>query len=119
MCFVVSVLNHIIFYRVFPKLRIMRKQGSNFLVEHIKGLSSDEARYGIATVQPNRGIKKCRIRNIWVEYLITERDIVLIAPKPCRICEQIDGCTEDFVLHVIEKYNNRQDKSGTHYYLRP
>jgi hypothetical protein len=94
----------------------MRKQGSNFLVEHIKGLSSDEARYGIATVQPNRGIKKCRIRNIWVEYLITDLDIVLIAPKPCRICEQLDGCTEDFVLQVIEKYN-RQDKSGTYYGL--
>ena len=64
----------------------MRKQIYNFLVEHIRGISGDEARYGIAILQPDRGIKKCKIRKLTVEYLLSNAEIVIICPKSCGRC---------------------------------
>jgi hypothetical protein len=73
-------------------------------VESIKGLSCDDITYGIATVQPNRAIKRCRIRNLRIEYyLISEVAVVLVIPKSCSLCEKGDECTDDFIMQIIEK----------------
>ena len=43
-----------------------------FLKEILKDITDENARYGITTVQPDRALKKCKIRNILVEYFLTE-----------------------------------------------
>jgi hypothetical protein len=92
----------------------MRKQGYNFLIEHIRGISGDEARYGIAILQPERGIKKCKIRKLTVEYLLSNAEIVLICPKSCCGCGRKDVCMDEFVLQIIEKYNDKTQRSNSH-----
>jgi hypothetical protein len=85
------------------------------LVENI-GRSLDDSRYGIATVQPNRAIKKCRIRNLRVEYIISESAIILTLPKSCKKCV----CTDDFILQIIEKIANKgQPPTGEARYYIP
>jgi hypothetical protein len=88
------------------------------LVENI-GRFLDDSRYGIATVQPNRAIKKCRIRNLRVEYIISESAIILTLPKSCKKCGCMDDCTDDFILQIIEKIANKgQPPTGeAHYYI--
>ncbi len=88
------------------------------MVENI-GRSLDDSKYGIATVQPNRAIKKCRIRNLRVEYIISESAIILTLPKSCKKCGCIDDCTDDFILQIIEKMANKgQPPTGeAHYYI--
>ncbi len=73
------------------------------MVESIKGISCDNARYGITTVQPNRAIRKCRIRNLRIEYYLSRIAVVLVIPKSCGVCERNDECTDDFILQIIEK----------------
>ena len=68
-----------------------------------KGKSCDELRYGITTVQPNRAIKKCRIRNLLIGYYLSEVAVVLVIPKSCGQCERTDDCTDDFILQIMEK----------------
>ncbi len=74
-----------------------------FLAENVKGNSDKDAKYGIATVQPNRAIRKCRIRNLRVEYFLSAIEVLLVTPKSCAICDRKDDCTDDFVIQIIEK----------------
>jgi|GEM_PF-1180089 len=88
------------------------------LVETVKG-ASDDSRYGITTVQPNRALKKCRIRSLLVEYVINRSVVVLTIPRSCGACERIDDCTDDFIIQIIEKTNPKMQDSNTntHYFL--
>jgi hypothetical protein len=88
------------------------------LVENI-GRSLDNSTYGIATVQPNRAIKKCRIRKLLVEYIINENAIILTLPKSCKKCACMDDCTDDFIIQIIQKIANKgQPPAGeAHYYI--
>ncbi len=71
-------------------------------MESVKDVSYDTT-YGIATVQPNRAIKKCRIRNLRIEYLTSDIATVLTIPRSCGNCEKMDECTDDFILQIMEK----------------
>ena len=71
----------------------------------------DDARYGIATVQPNRAVKKCRIRNLRVEYCLSKIAVFLAIPKACVNCEKQDFCTDDFAEQIIQKYNEQHNNS--------
>lgn len=72
------------------------------MVETI-GRNIDEARFGITTVKPNRAIKKCRIRSLLIEYIISDTAVILTIPKSCGECERMDECTDDFILQIMEK----------------
>jgi hypothetical protein len=82
------------------------------LVESIRDVSCDPA-YGIATVKPNRAIKKCRIRNLRIEYLTSDIATVLTIPRSCGNCEKMDECTDDFLLQIMEKLNANKQGSST------
>ena len=86
-------------------------------MEYTEGVSGEGARYGIANLQPNRAIKKCKIRNLTVEYFLSEIAVFLITPKPCSFCERRDECTDDFVEQIIEKYNDRHPESDAYFLL--
>jgi hypothetical protein len=64
----------------------MLREKATVLVELFSG-TFDDARYGIATVQPSRSIKKCRIRNLRVEYGLSKIAVFLAVPKACINCE--------------------------------
>jgi hypothetical protein len=81
------------------------------LVEIAKGLIDEDARYGIATVQPNRALKKCRIRNLRVEYFLSEIAVFLVEPRACRLCDRNFECSDDFVLQILEKQNGQNYSS--------
>lgn len=73
-------------------------------MESIKDFSRDDITYGIATVQPKPAIKRCRIRNLRVEYyLISEAAVALVIPKSCSQCKRGEECTDDFIMQIIEK----------------
>jgi hypothetical protein len=91
------------------------KQGV-FLVE-LKDMISNGAKFGIATIKPNHTIKKCRIRNLNVEYFLFETAVLLITPKACLFCERENCCTDDFITQIIEKYNYAQRDIGANYVL--
>jgi hypothetical protein len=79
-------------------------------VEFIKDIIDEDARYGIATVKPNRAVKKCRIRRLRVEYFLTNYAIFLVTPQSCCKCDRIEDCQDDFIIQIIEKFNaNHQD----------
>ncbi len=78
-----------------------------FLVEDIKEITGEDAKYGIAILQPNRALKKCKIRSLWVEYFLGTFAVFLVTPKPCRACDRMDDCSDDFVLQIIEKSNEK------------
>ena len=86
-------------------------------MEDIKGISGEDTRYGIATVQPNRALKKCRIRNLRTEYFLSEASVFLVFPKCCAACDRIDECSDDFVLQIIEKYNDNHKGMDANYYF--
>ena len=69
----------------------------------------DDARYGIANVKPNRAVKICRIRNLRVEYGLSEVAVFLSIPKACVNCENQDFCTDDFAEQIIQKYKEHKD----------
>lgn len=83
------------------------------MVELIKDLIDDGARYGIATVRPNRALKKCRIRNLRVEYFLSELAIFLVEPRACHCCDRSFECSDDFILQILEKQNWEKDSSDT------
>lgn len=87
-----------------------------FLVEFVKGAIDENAKYGISTVKPNRAIKKCKTRNLIVEYFLTDYAIFVITPKACGDCERIDECEDDFVLQIVEKFNSRR-KDADQYFV--
>ena len=82
-----------------------------------KGVSCDDTKYGKATVQPNRAIKKCRIRNLRIEYYVNEAAILLVIPKSCGDCSRADYCTDDFIIQIIEKDSERNKGSDAQYFL--
>jgi hypothetical protein len=84
-------------------------------VEFVKGAIDENAKFGISAVKPNRAIKKCKIRNLLVEYFLTDYAIFLITPKSCGACERIDECEDDFVLQIIEKFNSRHKDSDQYF----
>ena len=88
------------------------------MVETI-GKSFDDSRYGIATVKPNRAIKKCRIRSLRIEYIISEAAVILTLPKSCGKCPCMDDCTDDFIIQIIEKTgaSGQPHPAETHYFL--
>jgi len=86
------------------------------LVELFKDVS--DAKYGITTVQPNRAIKKCKIRNLRIEYFLTKIAVFLVTPKACGNCERQDECTDDFIEQIIQKYNERHKDSDDYFFLQ-
>jgi hypothetical protein len=64
---------------------------------------------GIITAEPNRAIKRCRIRKLRIEYCIAQDAVVLVIPKSCSACNRSELCIDDFILQIIEK----QEKSQT------
>jgi hypothetical protein len=80
------------------------------------GRSFDDSRYGITTVKPNRTFKKCRIRSLLIEYIISDAAVILTIPKSCGECECMDDCTDDFILQTIEKTNGTIP-SNSNYFL--
>jgi hypothetical protein len=81
-------------------------------VEFVKDLTEIEGRFGIATVHPNRALKKCRIRNLRIEYFQSDEAVTLVIPKACSFCDRGDECSDDFVIQIIEK-NSRV--TGSHF----
>ena len=81
-----------------------------------EGKNCNELRFGLTTVKPNRAIKKCRIRNLFIEYYISEVMIVLVIPKSCSECNRIDDCTDDFILQITEKTYNCTDSDISAYF---
>jgi len=63
----------------------------------------EHAKYGIATVQPNGAIRKCRIRNLRVEYFLSPIEVLLVTPKSCAVSDKKNDCTDDFVIQIIDK----------------
>lgn len=80
------------------------------MVELFRG-TFDDARYGIANVQPSRAVKKCRIRSLTVEYCLSKIAVFLAVPKGCVNCEKQDVCTDDFAEQIIQKYNEQHKDS--------
>jgi hypothetical protein len=72
-------------------------------MEFVRDLRGIEGRFGLATVQPNRALKKCKIRNLRIEYFQSEAAVTLVVPKACSLCERCDECSEDFIIQIIEK----------------
>lgn len=72
--------------------------------ELFKELIESKAKYGIGTVQPNRAVKRCKIRNLRIEYFLAKIAIVLCLPKACRNCPQQGSCADDFVEQIVQKY---------------
>ncbi len=77
----------------------------------------DDARFGVANVQPNRALKKCRVRKLAVEYFLSEMAVVVVTPKPCRNCEKREECSGDFIFQIMEKYNVSPMGSEANYTL--
>ena len=87
------------------------------MIDLFKNIIDDDAKYGITTVQPNRATRKCRIRNLRIEYFLTKIAVILAAPKVCGKCERVDLCTNDFVEQIVHKYNERHRDSDGYYFL--
>ena len=81
-------------------------------MEFVRDLRGIEGRFGIATVQPNRALKKCKIRNLRLEYFQSEVAVTLIVPKVCILCERCDECSEDFIIQIIEKNSRRSNTNA-------
>ena len=82
-----------------------------FLGELFKQLIEAKAIYGITTVQPKRAIKKCRVRNLRIEYFLGKVAVVLPVPKVCRNCSKQGSCADDFVEQIVKKYKIGQESS--------
>lgn len=79
-------------------------------MESIKDVVCDSI-YGIATVQPDHAIKRCRIRKMRIEYYLNEFAVILVIPRSCGACEKADDCTDDFIMQVIEKFNKNKNNN--------
>jgi hypothetical protein len=77
------------------------------LGELFKELVEAKAKYGITTVQPNRTIKKCNIRNLRIDYFLGNAAVILAVPKACRYCSKQGRCADDFVAQIVKKYKER------------
>jgi hypothetical protein len=85
----------------------------NNLVETINADNYNNFLFGIATVEPNRAIKKCKIRKLRVEYILGISEITLTVPRSCGKCRKIEECTEDFFIQIMININeNSQPATG-------
>ncbi len=75
--------------------------------ELFKELVEAKAKFGITTVQPNRAIKKCKIRNLRIDYFLGNAAVILSVPKACRNCSKKGRCADDFVAQIVKKYKER------------
>lgn len=87
------------------------------MIEFIKGITGEDARYGIANIEPNRALKICKIRKMRVEYFLTKIVVVLVTPKPCAKCKRMDYCTQDFIEQIVQKYNDAHKDEDIYYLL--
>ncbi|MCL2359747.1 MAG: hypothetical protein LBH74_05975 [Nitrososphaerota archaeon] len=78
-------------------------------MESIKDVISDSI-YGIATVQPDHAVKKCRIRRMLIEYYLNEVAFILVIPRSCGDCEKVDDCTDEFIIQIIEKFRKNNSR---------
>ena len=83
-------------------------------MELIKDAISDSI-YGIAVVQPDRAVKKCRIRKMRIEYYLNEVAVILVLPRSCGVCEKVDDCTDEFIIQVIEKFRKNNGRCSSIY----
>lgn len=77
-----------------------------------ESISCDDTRYGITLVEPNRALKKCRIRKLRIEYWVNDFAVALVIPKSCGVCDRMDECTDDFILQIIEKSEKKKDSGN-------
>lgn len=73
------------------------------MVELFKYTFDEDVKYGITTVQPNRALKKCKTRNLRIEYFLSRTAVYLPTSKACLNCGKQDACTNDFVEQIIQK----------------
>jgi hypothetical protein len=78
------------------------------LAESIRDILGEDSRFGIANVHPNRAVKKCRIRNLRIEYFLTDSAIVLVEPDSCNTCEVQCVCAEEFAEQIMRKQSSRR-----------
>lgn len=84
------------------------------MAESIRELYQN-ARFGIATVQPNRALKKCKIRLLRIEYFLLQTAVVISVPKSCGTCDRKDVCADEFVLQIIEKLQTQHRTTDTNF----
>jgi hypothetical protein len=77
--------------------------GHKFLVETIKDENLSDSVYGIATVTPNRALKKCRIRRLRVEYILCDSAVIVTVPHSCGVCKRMKYCIDDFIIQIMIK----------------
>ncbi|MDR1992550.1 MAG: hypothetical protein LBQ98_03490 [Nitrososphaerota archaeon] len=77
-------------------------------MEAIKDVIPDSV-YGIATVQPDHAVKRCRIRKMRIEYYLNEFAIILVIPHSCGKCEKTNDCTNDFIMQITNKFNSNNN----------
>ena len=87
----------------------------SFLEEFFEKDFCEDRRFGIANVEPNRALKKCKVRKLAIEYFISEMAIIIVTPKPCRNCEKRDECSNDFIFQIIAKQSVNPMGSETHW----
>lgn len=76
-------------------------------MEFIKEIVGEDARYGIITVQPDRAVKKCRIRNLRIEYFLSRYAVMPILPESCEDCESFFACAQSFGEQIVVRYLER------------
>jgi hypothetical protein len=73
------------------------------LVETVRKTSTRDSLFGIATVHPHHAVKRCRIRNLRIEYLLTPAQAILTVPKSCGSCNKVALCVDEFIVQIMEK----------------
>lgn len=76
-------------------------------MEFIKETVGDDARYGIITVQPERAVKRCRIRKLRIGYFLSQIAVMPILPESCEDCESFFACAQSFGEQIVLKYLER------------
>jgi len=88
-----------------------------FLVETVNTDNYNNILFGIATVEPNRAMKKCRIRKLRVEYILSPSEITLTVPLSCGNCSKIEYCIEEFLIQIMIKIDkNSHGTTETPFY---
>ncbi len=81
-------------------------------MEFAKGIIGKDERFGITTVEPNRALKKCKIRKLLIEYFQSDDSVAIVIPKSCGLCSRSDVCLDDFILQIIEKNSKPYDRDA-------
>ncbi|MCL1977055.1 MAG: hypothetical protein FWG55_02955 [Candidatus Bathyarchaeota archaeon] len=85
-------------------------------MEFIRDVIGSDAQFGIAEVKPSNVTKKCRARHLSIEYFLTDYAIFLVTPRLCMRCARVEACEDDFILQIIEKFNQNH-KNQEQYFL--